>query len=236
MKMIYKLVISIIFITGCGTTYMVNNKDFTYEDLNKEIEGQQVTLAYINGGKDIGKNVRVYSDSTYIEWMILENEYVVKNRKVPTASLKEISNKRRGRGAAKGLGYGLLAGVTFGFFAGYAGYDESDTGWFSYNSPQEAGIFAGIVYGLLFGSTGLIVGGLNGDVESFYFPQAEIEDTSSVKVEFSKIVKKDLGYLIIMYQGKEIHLISSEYRQISESMDGRTFITVPKEIYAKKFK
>lgn len=74
-----------------------------------------MTLESRNGRKDVVKNFRVYSDSTYIERIILENVYFMKNKKVPTTSLKQISNKRQGRGAAKGFLYRLFFGTVYAY-------------------------------------------------------------------------------------------------------------------------
>ena len=65
--------------------------------------------------------------------------------------------------------------------------------------------------------------------------KASGEDKSSKRVEFSSLVEKGNGYLVILWHGKEIRLLRSEYSYRGTSVDGKAFIVVPNQIYENKF-
>jgi len=64
----------------------------------------------------------------------------------------------------------------------------------------------------------------------------EKDVTSSVRVEYSGLVEKGSGFIVITWHGKQIRLERSEYsyREISDT--GQLYIVVPQNIYELKFK
>jgi len=55
------------------------------------------------------------------------------------------------------------------------------------------------------------------------------------RVEFTKIVEKGRGYIIILWQGKKIRLSRVEYNYMVKTNDGTQFIVVREEVYLEKF-
>jgi hypothetical protein len=200
--------------------------------MNEKLEGEKVTLKLINGEEILGYNVEIKSDSTSIG-----------DIKLSTASIKKITNPRHDRGALKGLGYGALIGAPIGFIVGYISYEDSPSGE---SGPNSAGASGGIGALLLGGPTalvGLIVGGIHGDIGTFIFPPSEMESKPSpgvefkpFRVEFTEIVEEGSGYIIILWQGKEIRLSNSEYNFRWTIEEGKQFMEVPQVIYLQKFK
>jgi hypothetical protein len=183
---------------------------------------EKVTLELLNGEEMTGFDVEVKSDSTSVGDINLS-----------TASIKKITNTRHGKGALKGFGGGLVTGAAIGFGLGYFSYD-SPSDWF--NSAWEAGGIGAIIFGVPLALVGLIAGAIHGDIETFIFTPPEMESKPFNRVEFSEIVEEGSNYIIILWQGKEIHLSYSEYNYKGTTKEGKQFIVVPEDIYLQKFK
>jgi hypothetical protein len=227
MNTLCRFVTFIVFIYGCGSTKIVNNKDFRYEDLNQKLKGQKVTLEFTDERKVKGRNVRVSADSTYFKGMFWGNRFIEEDVQVPTSSLKQIINEQHDVGALKGFGLGLLFSAAFG----YATISNAGEGLEGAGAVVGTGFFS--VSACIIGA---VIGGIIGDHETFYLPQPVSEDTSSVILEFTKIIKKGSSSITILWQGREIQLLYSQYKQIMESKDGVMYIKVSKEINEEKFK
>lgn len=66
--------------------------------------------------------------------------------------------------------------------------------------------------------------------------EIKIKDKSYIHVEFTSVVGKGSGYIIILWQEKDIVLDRSEYNDRGTTKEGQQYIVVPKYIYESKFK
>ncbi len=179
----------------------------------------------------------------YIVDEIKSDSTSIGNINLSTASIKSITNPRHIRGALKGLGYGSLIGVPLGFVVGIITWKESIFEWLSPTSNVGGGVIGALLLGVPTALAGLIFGGIHGDIETFIFPPSEMESKPSPGVEFKpfrvkfpEIVEEGSGYIIILWQNKEIRLSSSEYNHRWTTEEGKQFMEVPQVIYLQKFK
>ena len=191
--------------------------------MNRKLAEEKVTLELLNGEEMTGFDVEVKSDSTSVGDINLS-----------TVGIKKITNTRHGKGALKGFGWGLVTGAAIGFGIGYFSYDGYTYG--EINSAGEAGGIGAITFGVPSALLGLIAGAIHGDIETFIFTLPEMESKPSNRVEFTEIVEEGSNYIIILWQGKEIHLSYSEYNYKGTTKEGKQFIVVPEDIYLQKFK
>jgi hypothetical protein len=202
-----------ILIISCSTTHLVKNENAAYRELNKKLKGEDVSLLLLTGDELEGYNIEVEPESTTIG-----------ERKIATKSIKEITIKNSGRGALKGIGLGVASTLVLSAISYFSNQDE----------PYAEVAFiifppAGLVLGAIIGAAG-------GDIDRFVFPYQQ--DTNSdpyVRVEFSSILERGRGYIIILWQGKEVRLSKDEYSYRGTTEDGKLFIMVSDNIYNSKF-
>jgi hypothetical protein len=220
----------ILFISCSSTTRIIQHTESAYKEVNQELKGEAVTIEKMNGEEVNGEYVRILPDSVSV---VME--------KIAIENVKAIKFKNYSKGAIAGMGLGFLSGFLIGGFIGYlTSEDEQPTGTLSH--MELGGVSEGAVFGVGGALAGLLVGGIYGGVsgvtDKFIFPSPEMESRqskSTIRVEYTKIVKKGRGYLIILWQGKEIRLSRVEYNYLVESDDGKQLIVVPEEVYLEKF-
>jgi len=223
MKNLSMSILSFFLLTACSSTHFINNDETSFNEVNKKLEGRNVTLELITDEEISGYNVKVKSDSTTVE-----------DGKISTNTIKEITYNNHGMGALKGLGYGLIGGASFGFLMGYITH-SSQNGMLVPDSPAESGLMVATAFGGIVAITGLLVGAIHGDVEDFIFLSAE-ESIEKIRVEISSVVEETDTYIIVLYQNNSIHLNKSEYNSVDKTDDGKHLIVVPKSIYLRRFK
>ena len=241
MKKLYMFILSIFLFTACSSTHFIKNDDSSYNEVNQKLIGKKVTLALNNGEEISGSNVFVKSDSTSVDEI-----------SIPTANINKITNTNNSMGAASGAIIGLVSGLGIGFLIDLAtSFEVNDHLHYEYGSLEMSvtsssggqGALIGGISGLLFG---VLIGGMNGPTDTFILSQPETGDTTDVLaaknednpfvcVEISSIVKKTVKYIIVLWQGNEIRLLSSEYNYTVRADDGKQSIVVPKEVYLEKF-
>jgi hypothetical protein len=207
-------VILLFFYISCSSTYYVKNEDSSYNHINKKLKGENATVTLVNKQELVGKNIEVKFDSTSVEKI-----------NIHTKDIKEITIKNHDWGVIKGTGLGVLVGAAMGGMI----YVTTTT-----NKPMGFGLvlIALPVLGLF---SGALIGGIVGDIETFVFPSNKMESEPTNRVEFTKIVEKGRGYIVILWQGKKIRLLRAEYNYMVESDDGKQFIIIPEEVYLEKF-
>jgi len=221
---IYPLILTLILIFfSCSATYYVKPEKSSYQELNEKLAEKKVKLEFTNGEKNYGDSIEVSTTSTFVG-----------GKTYSTEDINKISITYHGKGALKGLGYGLIGGASFGFLMGYITH-SSQTGMLVPDSPAESGLMVATVFGSIGAITGLLVGAIHGDVEDFIFLPGE-ESMETISVEISSIVEETETYIIIAYQNKTIRLNKSEYNSVIKTGDGKQLIVVPKSVYSRKFK
>jgi len=215
-------------------------EDFDREWIEGRLQGKSATIKFKNGQwaeaviSKIDKNTIVYCkhDST-------------ENTTAPFQDVQMIRTTNHDKGFWQGFRVGLLGGAVLGGIVASTGGDEYGDWWWK-TSEGTAGIYIMVISPIIGG----IAGGQVGAKEIYVFVEDSVYDgnkkghlqelsnvdKSHVRVEFSSIVEKGRGYIIILWQGKEIKLSSSEYNYRTEAEDGRQFIIVPNYVYDSKFK
>jgi hypothetical protein len=245
MKTIIPLIFfSIIFLTSCTLTNVIPHDESYLKDFNNKLKEETVTIELESGNTIDAKDLQISSNS--ISWTELESE---KHYDVESATIQEIRISNRSRSGTTGLFVGMLVGGIIGAnevsSEGYEWLDGVEQLFrFIFRSEGESkttryasGIIMGGVVGGLLGYT---IGSIVGTTDKYVFDQdthkVELKDSSLVQVEFNSIVENGNGYLIILWQEKEIFLHRSEYDYRGTTREGEQFIVIPITIYDSKFK
>lgn len=220
-------ILSIFLFTACSLTHFIKNDDSSYKEVNQKLMGKKVTLTLNNGKEISGSNVFVKSDSTSAGEI-----------SIPTANINKITNTNHSKGAVNGAIIGLISGAGVGFLIDLAtSFEVNDHLHYEYGSLEMSvtsssggkGAFIGGMSGLLFGA---LIGSMNGPTDTFILLQPETgdktdvslpknEDNSYVRVKISSIVEKTVKHIIVLWQSKEIRLLSSEYNYMVRADDGK---------------
>lgn len=230
----------ILSLLSCSSTQFLSVEDFDREWIEGRLQGKSATIKFKNGQwakaeiRSIDKNTLVYCkhDST-------------ENTTAPFQDVQMIRTTNHSIGFWQGMVIGFLGGAALGGIVASTGGDEYGDWWWKTNEGT-AGIYIMVISPIIGG----IIGGVKGAKEIYLFVEDSVYDgnkkghlqelsnvdKSSVRVEFTKIVEKGRGYIIILWQKKEIRLLSSEYNYMLETEEGKQSIVVPKYIYDSKFK
>jgi hypothetical protein len=211
----------------------------SYQSLNQTLDGERCEILLANIGLVIAENIKLTEDSTYIVTS-------VGTIKTPTSNILRINCMDNGQGALEGAGIGALVGLFYSIVL--TPEAEKDQNAFGANMLRffgRAALFTGPLYGLG-------IGAIIGHKDNYIFTDSEdsadnliekrqaqalsIEDKSPVRVIFSSVVEKGIGYITILWQGEEIRLQRSEYNYRGTTAEGQQFIVVPNYIFESKFK
>jgi hypothetical protein len=222
---------------------LTNNKD-DLNEVNNNLKEETVKILLEDGTTKRAKNLKLSPAST--SWTDLETERV---NNIETEKIGEIRVLNRTRSGRTGLIIGALTGGIFAATeAGSEGYewlDSVEEGFVkvlggeggSKTTRYVSGFILGAVAGGLLGYTvGAIIGSTDKYVIHHETENYEDLDSSTVKIEFTKVVEKGSGYLIILKGGKEILLKRSDYIYRRTTRTGQQFIIVTKHVYESKFK
>jgi len=211
-------VISVFFYISCSSTYYVKNEDSFYKEMNEKLKGEIATVTLVNKQELVGKDIEVKFDSTSFDKI-----------NIHTKDIKEITIKNHDWGIINGAGLGVLVGAAMGGMI-YAATTTKKTGFVPSSGLTVISL---PVLGLF---SGVLIGGIVGDTESFIFPSHKMESEPTIRVEYTKIVEKGTGYIVILCKGKKIRLSRAEYNYMVETDDGKQFIIIPEEVYLEKFR
>lgn len=167
MKISLALCVISLLIAGCSHSYQVQENPatwYSFESVNKELSGQDVTLLFTNSHVDSGTIVSLAKDTTsYVRRSTTEIQ------RVQTSSLRLIQVESPGTWDGAGLG-ALIGGAGTGLLFGVAA--GSSPGDF----PVGALISMGIGVGGLGGAVvGLIIGSATTRVDTYMLSSEEEE-------------------------------------------------------------
>ena len=245
MKNILSLILfGILLFNGCTGIYVIKHDESYLSDINKKLTEKTVTIELSNGNTMVGKGVLISSNS--ISWTELESN---DHYNFQSANIQEIRVSNRSRSGKAGFWVGMIAGGAIGASI----ISSSDYEWLdvveagsrkamcaeggSKTTRYATGIAIG---GLVGGLLGYTIGAIVGSTDKYIFDQdtqsVKIEDGSLIRVKFTSIVQKGSGYIIILFQGREIRLQRSEYNYRGTTKGKQLFIVVPIDVYDSKFK
>ncbi|MEN8008620.1 MAG: hypothetical protein ABFS42_16545 [Candidatus Krumholzibacteriota bacterium] len=138
---------------GCSTTRHLDplSPGATYDQVTYAAVDREARITLVDGRKFEARNIRMKADST---WCIPNDSR--NPRVMATADVGRITLKDRGRGAMRGLVFGLLGGAAVGGLTGYAGGDDY------YDEGGAAALGA-----ISMGALGFIVGGISGTLHGY---------------------------------------------------------------------
>jgi len=245
------LLLFYIYLTGCSSTVRIKNDQTAYESLNEKLTGERCQVLLADSGSMFAENITMGIDTTYmVKWSFssLSGWDPVDTIRTSTSNIQRIHYTHNGMGALEGLGFGFAGGLVLAALTPGAAKDAAE-------EDPVGGVAAGMAMGAMALTTpiiGLITGALighkyecilncsdslaYGEVKKINLEELNDEDKSPVKVEFSSIVEKGSGYLVLLWQGKKIRLQRAEYYYRGTTEDNREYIVVQKYIYKLKFK
>ncbi len=182
--------LSLLF-TGC--THIC--KYSTLGELNNKIKDKEAKITLINELDLIGKDINIYTDSTF--WLDPNTE---NKQSIITSEVSSIITKSRWQGVLEGLGLGLLGGAAIGAIIGFESYEGPDL---LVGSPAGAALFVGFFCGILGGLLGIPIGAIVGSKDEFIinrkdettFPQGEeIKEEKTIPFQREEFVKNLIFY------------------------------------------
>lgn len=232
----YTLVFSILYFCACSSTYRLKDGDFTLNRLNDELEGERITTVLTDGKEHDGKNIIVNDHLIY--WTDSESGIT---QSVPSTKINKIITKQHGQGALEGLGIGFLSGFTMGALIGIAITDpDHQSSGFVDLTPRsyiEGALGYGLGFGIPFALLGLPIGAITGHKDIYYInePPEKLHAPKYVKINVNSIVEEHNTYMIVEKSGYNIRIERSHIKNIDKSGE-KIYITIPVEVYEKKFK
>ena len=163
-----------VMLVGCTHNYTVRLRSSEdYASLNQRALRKQAIVTLMDGQKLTPNMLRFDPDST--SWFDPNTQRVIA---VQTAEVSNVRFVRRGKGAAEGLGIGLLGGGLFGAVIGFAsGDDETDCFPLCLTAKEKA-VLGGIVLGVIGGVLGTLAGVSSGSRDNYHieheYPQSTI--------------------------------------------------------------
>jgi len=152
------------FFCGCATTIPVSEytrkQDF-FEKINKTARLQMGRIVQLDGQETYGKNIHVSPDST--SWT---DDAEILKRTVPTSSIREITFYKHFSGAVQGLFLGMVSGTVLGALQVLSNPDYYQ---------DVPGIAYVIMWGIVGGPVGLLVGGGIGSRDKFILTDSTLE-------------------------------------------------------------
>ena len=257
MKVIWLVFLcSMIMLAACSSTIPIKKDQESFRLLNEDLAGERCDVLMADSGIVIAENLWVDADSssmvilkhyTYSGWKTID---IVR---IPTSDIQSIQYTDNGVGALYGLLYGTVTGLVFYALMPGAAEDAQE----GEDNPVSRGI-TGAATAMLFGGMAILApfGGLawgaiighdyecildhsdsftDDQVEEINIDDLSDDDKAPLRVKFSSIVEKGSGYLVILWQGKKIHLQRSEYHYRGTTTDGQEYIVIPTYIYRLKF-
>jgi len=116
-KRITPALLLVVLTLGCSPSLA----PLALSDLNAQIEGKSGTVVLSDGRSFDARHIVVTPDSTH--WIVPKAApwSPHKSESIPTSQVAEITIPRRGKGALRGLGYGVVVGALAGFAWGGSG-------------------------------------------------------------------------------------------------------------------
>lgn len=142
---------------GCSSSYSVSsegkpNSEYSYREVNKELNGEHVTIALKDGRDIFAKEVKISDDS--LSWVDKRTD---EESHASTRDINKIVVKGHWTGALEGLGIGLLGGGGLGALVGQVAVGNE--GEWGTGAGAAMGFILGGGAGIISGfTTGLIIG------------------------------------------------------------------------------
>lgn len=155
-----------LMICACSHTHFVQDTPeswYSFENINKKLEGQVVTLLLMDDRMDSGTNVSLGKDTTsYVQGSAGER------MRVPTSTLRSLQGERPATWDGAGLGFLIGgAGTALVFGVGVASTQPSD---YPVGSVAAYGFVVG---GLGGGVVGLVIGSTATSVDTYVLSSEE---------------------------------------------------------------
>lgn len=144
-----------IFLCGCSSSYLVSptgkpDADYSYQEMNEELEGQDVKIEMKDGMNIFAKDVKISDDS--VSWV---GQWTDVESMINIQEINKIVMESHGIGALEGAGFGLVGGGGLGALVGQLLVGNHGA-WGS-----GAGAAVGLILG---GGIGTIVGPITGAI------------------------------------------------------------------------
>jgi hypothetical protein len=221
------LFLPILFMLSCSSTQFITDDESSYNELKRKVSNREATVRLRNGIEMKSHNIVVDTDTTYVG-----------ETKIATINLDKITIVDHDKGAVTGIAVGLGIGGLIGAISFTAAYGESI---YDDNAMEAMGLaIVAPIAGFLIGGS---VGAINGNTNTFIFPEIQslnaqatdfIKSTEFKVIEIDAIIERSLDYTILLWQGKKIRLLNTQFILIET--EKAIYVRVPKEIFLKKFK
>jgi len=156
------------FLSGCSSTYSVSSTgmpdaEYSYEEMNEELNGRHVTIDLKDGGEIPAEEVTISNDS--VLWV---DASTAEKSKMVTLGVKRIFFKNHFLGGLEGLG--IVSPVVFVGSWALGGFSSEGIG-------GSDGWALPAALGLIGGGIGSITGGIIGHSYNYEFSSTEQSDS-----------------------------------------------------------